>query len=172
MMKLVAILFSIMLAGCSELGETLNVVLNTTTDELQGNYTAPTLAGFPRPSGCRSQRCKTLDAVEAQGYKYAREKKITWVNLVDVFYQERAKLYPNSQDNNGANEIRSYQRALAEQMDIGKLTESQWSYLIEKKTSDIDARNQALSNSAPRQTNCTTTNVGTSTFPEYKTTCD
>ncbi|MFN7836328.1 MAG: hypothetical protein ACK5NY_11175 [Burkholderiaceae bacterium] len=140
--------------------------------ELMGTYVAPTLAGAPTPRGCDDQRCKTLDALEAKGYELARQRKITWVKLVDAFYSKRAELYPNSQDGYGVNELRTYQRALAEQMDIGKLTESQWAYLIEKKNGEINARNQAISNTAPRQTNCTTTNVGTSAFPQYNTTCN
>ena len=171
MKTFVAILISTTLAGCSVMNAAIND-LNDTAGELLGTYSAPTLAGSPTPSGCGDQRCRTLDAVEEKGYELARQKKITWVKLVDVFYKKRAELYPDSNDSSGANEIRRYQRALAEQMDLGKMTESQWAYLVEKKSAEVNARNQALSNSAPRQRNCTTTNVGTRSFPEYKTTCN
>lgn len=163
------ILFSTMLSGCA--GSLLNDVANDYR-EMLGVYTAPYLAASPRPSGCGDERCQALDSIEAKGYELARQKKISWIKLVDVFYQKRAELYPNSRDSYGVNELKSYQRALAEQMDLGKMTESQWAYLVEKKTAEISARNEALSNSAPRQTNCTTTNVGSKTYPEYKTTCN
>lgn len=169
MTKLVAALLAALLTGCA--GSILDEVLNDFR-ETAGIYTAPTLAGSPRPSGCSDQRCRSLDAIEAKGYELARQRKITWVKLVDTFYQKRAEYYPESQDNYGANELKSYQRALAEQMDLRKITESQWAYLIEKKSSEITARNRALSNTAPRQTNCTTTNVGTRTSPRYETTCN
>lgn len=161
-------LLSIPLAGCLQtLGETFNDAMY----EIGGyGNQAPTLAGTPMPtSGCSDSRCRTLDAVEAQGYDLVRQKKLTWVKFVDGFYRQRAALYPNSDDSYGARELMLYQRALAEQMDIGRLSESQWAYAIERKTAEIDARNSA---SAPRQTTCKTTNVGTSTFPEYKTTCN
>jgi hypothetical protein len=165
----IAILLSTLLAGCA--GSIIDGVLNDYRETL-GVYTAPTLAGSPRSSNCGDERCRALDAIEEKGYELARQKKITWVKLVDTFYKKRAEYYPSSQDSSGVNELKSYQRALAEQMDLGKLTESQWAYLVEKKTGDISARNEALSNSAPRQRNCTTTNVGTKSFPEYKTTCN
>lgn len=157
-MKLAILLFILCITGCAEL-----------TDVLVGpsTYTAPTLAGAPTPSGW-----KALDAIEANGYQLARQRKITWVHFVDAFYQKRAELYPESIDNYGVNELRSYQRVLAEQMDSGKITESQWVYLIESKNAEINARNQVISNSAPRQTNCTTTNIGTRAYPEYRTSCN
>lgn len=174
-MRLTIFLLAFTLTGCGgfkEVASTVVEVLTTPADELMGTYSAPTLAGSPRPSGCRDQRCRKLDAIEAEGYERARQRTITWVNLVDVFYLARAEYYPNSQDGSGVNELKAYQRALAEQMDFGKITESQWAYLIEKKSADINARNKALSNTAPRKTNCTSTNVGTRNFPEYKTVCD
>lgn len=170
-MRLTPVLFVIVLAGCAEMNEVLRD-MNDTSAELMGTYTAPTLASAPTPSGCSDDRCKILDAIEAKGYEMARQKKIQWVRLVDAFYQKRAELYPDSRDGSGVNELRTYQRALAEQMDMGKITESQWAYLIERKIAEIKARNRALSNTTPRQTTCTTTNTGTKTFPEYKTTCN
>jgi hypothetical protein len=152
-----------MLAGCA--GSLLNDVANDYR-EMLGVYTAPTLAASPRSSGCGDDRCRALDSLEARGYELARQKKITWVRLVDAFYLKRAEFYPDSQDGYGVNELKSYQRALAEQMDLGKMTESQWVYLIEKKSAEIGARN------ASRQTNCTTTNIGSRANPEYRTSCN
>lgn len=148
-MRLSGFLLALTLTGCTGINQMVRS-LDDTTGELMGTYSAPTLAGSPRPSGCGDQRCRTLDAIESKGYEFARQRKITWVTLVDAFYQKRAELYPNSQDSYGVNEIKAYQRALAEQMDIGKITESQWAYLIEQKIGDINARNQVLSNTAPR----------------------
>lgn len=144
------------------------------------SYTAGTLAGSPTPSpNCSDAKCKRLDALEAKGYEMARANKIKWVQFVDAFYSERAKLYPDSDDSRGASEIRAYQRALAEQMDNGKITESQWSYLIERKGSEVRTRNENLANSRdaaynsrPRQRVCNTTNLGTRDFPNYQTTCN
>lgn len=160
---------STMLAGCA--GSIIDSAMNDYR-EMAGVYTAPYLSASPRSSGCSDERCIALDSIEARGYELARQRKITWVKLVDAFYKKRAEFYPNSSDSSGVNELKSYQRALAEQMDMGKMTESQWAYLVEKKTAEIIARNEALSNSAPRQTNCTTTNVGSRNYPEYKTTCN
>lgn len=158
-------LLSIPLAGC--LAEAFNDAMYQV-----GGYgnEAPTLAGTPMPSsGCSDNKCRTLDAMEAKGYELARQKKITWAKFVEAFYKKRAELYPNTDDRLGARELMLYQRALAEQMDAGKISESQWAYAIERKSAEISARNSA---SAPRQTNCTTTNAGTRISPEYKTTCN
>lgn len=166
-MKIFFMLLVILLSGCANLDD-----LNETLNDVTGTpYSAPALAGYPRPSNCNSSNCVALDRLEAQLYDLARAKRITWVRLVDVFYQKRGELYPNTNDNYGTNELRSYQRAIAEQMDLGKITESQWAYLVEKKSGEINSRNQALRNSAPRTTNCTTMNVGTRDFPQFSTTC-
>ena len=141
-MRLTTILFVLVLAGCAEMNEVVRD-MNDSTSELMGTYSAPTLAGSPTPSGCGDDRCRTLDAIEAKGYELARQKKITWVKLVETFYNKRAELYPTSRDRFGANELRTYQRALAEQMDMGKITESQWAYFIERKTAEIRARRPA-----------------------------
>ena len=162
------LLFLIPLSGCIQtLGETLNDAMYEVGG--YGNQ-APTLAATPiATSGCSDSRCRTLDAIEAKGYELARKKQITWVRFVDEFYKKRAELYPNTDDRLGARELMLYQRALAEQLDAGKITESQWAYAIESKYAEIDARYNA---STTRQTNCTTTSVGTDAFPEYKTTCN
>lgn len=170
-LQLSIFLIVFILTGCGGLNQMVNH-LNNSTGELMGTYTAPVLGGSPRPSGCSDQRCRALDAVEAKGYELARQKKIPWVKLVNAFYQKRAELYPNSQDSYGINELKAYQRVLAEQMDVGKITEYQWAYLIESKVGEINSSNEAAFNTAPRTTNCTTTNGGTATFPQYKTTCN
>ena len=139
-MRCAILLVALTLGGCASLGEIARDI-DDSAAEAVGTYSAPTLAGSPQPSGCTTSRCKKLDALEAKGYELARQKKITWVKFVDAFYQKRAELYPGSYDRNGVNELRAYQRVLAEQMDLGKLTESQWAYLIEKKNADIRARN-------------------------------
>jgi hypothetical protein len=156
------------LAGCLQtLGETFNDAMYQV-----GGYgnEAPTLAGTPMPtSGCSDTRCSSLDAVATKGYELARQKRITWVRFVETFYKKRAELYTSTDDRYGARELMLYQRALAEQMDAGRISESQWAYAIERKNAEISARNSA---SAPQPTSCTTKNVGTKTFPEYKTTCN
>jgi hypothetical protein len=169
-MKIWITLLVLTLTGCGGLNGIVRD-LNDSTAELMGTYSAPTLAGAPTPSDCNDQRCRTLDALEAKGYELARQGKITWVRLVDVFYQKRSELYPKSEDGFGANELKAYQRALAEQMDLGKIRESQWAYLIANKNAEINARNRILFNSTPRERNCTTTNIGTNDFPRYSTTC-
>lgn len=166
-MKLMIVLLSIALTGCGTLGEAFNDVMYDL-----GGYgnRAPTLSGTPtRNSNCDDSRCRTLDSVAARGYELARQQKITWVRLVDAFYQKRTELYPNSDDRFGAREMILYQKALAEQMDIGKISEAQWAYLIEKKTAEITAQNNA---STPQQRTCKTTNIGTRSYPEYKTICN
>lgn len=158
---------ALLLAGCG----VLRGMAQSISDDLNTPETAPTLASAPTSSGCYDQKCQTLDAIEARGYELARAGKISWTQLVDKFYQVRAQLYPNSNDSHGAGEIRAYQRTLAEQMDAKRITEAQWAYLIENQLAAIRSRNQVISNSAPRQTHCVTTNLGTTTFPRYETTC-
>ena len=157
------LLLSFLLSARGSLDETVAALSGTT-------YTAPTLAASPRPSGCQNPKCRALDSVEAQGFDLARAKKIPWTRLVDVFYNRRAELYPDSDDGLGVNELKSYQRALAEQMDLGRLTESQWTYLVEKKDAEITARYRERAN-ARRAVSCTTTSVGTKEFPQFQTAC-
>jgi hypothetical protein len=128
----------------------------------------PLLSNIPKPTGCYDDRCRTLDEIEAKGYDLARQGKITWRKLVDDYYKKRTELYPNSQDDTGANEYMAYQKVLAEQMDKREITEAVWVYQLERKIAEIRTRNQMLQNSKPRETNCTTTQSGSS----YKTTCD
>ena len=175
-MRKITLLLTFLLCGCAELNQAMyetaddmNVMLGGTS-----SYSAPTLAAQPQPSNCSTDKCRRLDQIEEKGYAAARNGRVSWVKFVDIFYAERARLFPESNDTFGASELRSYQRMLAEQMDAKKITEAQWVYYIEKKTGEIKTRNTMISNTTPRKrtTNCTTTNTGTVEFPSYQTTCD
>jgi hypothetical protein len=172
-----AIFLTLVLAGCSGI-----VDLQNSVAEIQGIYSAPLLAGTPTTRTCTDKRCRVLDSIEADGYVLARQKNITWVKMVDDYYKKRSELYPHSQDKNGANELRLYQRYVAEQMDNGKVTEAQWAYLVESKTAEVQTRSKMLkyranaANAAampvmPQMQTCNTMNIGTTTFPNYQTTC-
>lgn len=128
------------LTGCA-LHE-LNDSIGDSADQLMGVYTAPLLASAPAPSGCqkRDEKCRQLDEFEASGYQLVRAKKITWTKFVNGFYAKRIEFFPSSNDGPNTRELISYQRALAEQMDLGKLTEAQWTYLIDKKYAELQAR--------------------------------
>ncbi len=130
---------SVLLTGCLA---SVNQLVNSVNEPF-GYHTAPTLAGSPQSSGCTDSRCLTLDRLESELYSLARSRKITWLQLVDAFYSERARLYPKTNDRNGVSELFAYQRMLAELMDQRKITEPQWSYLIQQKNSEIQARIQA-----------------------------
>jgi hypothetical protein len=159
-----AVLFALALAGCGGIYQ-LNNDINTSIGQIMGTYSAPTLASSPTPSGCTDDKCRSLDALEAQGYDLARQKKITWTKLVSAFYDGRAKLYPDSSDSAGTRELISFQRVLAEQMDAGKITQAQWAYLVDKKYAEVQNRN------AGQTVRCNTQNTGTSAFPNYQTVC-
>jgi hypothetical protein len=160
----VAILSAIFLVGCGSVYQ-MNNDLNDSLGQLMGTYSAPTLASSPRPSGCSDSKCRQLDQLEEKGYDLARQKKITWTKLVSAFYEGRAKLYPDTNDSAYTREFISFQRVLAEQMDAGKITETQWAYLVDKKFSETQTRN------AGQQTTCNTQNTGTDAFPNYRTVC-
>lgn len=148
--KLLGTLFAIFfISGCATTDGgnafTLLDQINNSTLEMMGTYTAPTLAASPRPSGCSDPRCRRLDEIEFNYYQQAKNKQITWLQLVDGFYQQRLQLYPNSNDAGGVRKLHAYQRMLAEQRDRGLITETQWVYLIESKVSEISTSNSALS---------------------------
>lgn len=159
-------LFAIALAGCGNIYQ-LNNDLSDSVSEMMGTYSAPTLSSSPTPSGCAGSdsRCQTLDKLEARGYTQARQKQITWTRLVNGFYEGRAMLYPNGKDSAATREFISFQRVLAEQMDAGKITETQWAYLVDKKFTETQTRN------AGQQTTCDTQNTGSYAFPNYRTVC-
>lgn len=156
--------------------------LNESSAEMMGIFQAPTLASSPQPSGCghRDQRCLILDQTEANLYQMARSKTISWRQLVEQFYSERARQYPNTNDSSGASEIFLYQRVLADQMDRRQISETQWAYLIDHKSQEIYSRSQQNASNAAnvrRQQqpqapvapkNCWTTRNGDS----YYTTCN
>ena len=174
------------LGGCVATGGGINSLineLNTTSAQILGAYQAPTLAAFPTPSGCANndQRCVILDQTELTLYTKARSRSISWRQVVEQFYSERQRLFPNTNDSLGASEILAYQRVLADQMDGGKITETEWVYLIDQKWREIQTRGQinAASSAIVRQQqqlpspsdtpkNCWTTRSGNS----YYTTCN
>lgn len=161
MLKLTIALIALLLSGCAELANLLG--------ESDPTFT---LSPYPQSSGCARAECQRLDAVEARGYELARSGRITWVRLVDTFYAERDKLFPNAQEDGGTREYRAYQRALAEQLDRKRITESQWAYLLEKKMGELNARSQMLQNTRPRQQTCVTEKTGLPPFETYQTRCN
>lgn len=128
------------------------------------------LSPKPEPSGSSDYSDQLLDRLEARLYGDARAGRIRWIQLVDQFYAECTKLHPGYRTNRLV-EVSAYQRVLAEQMDNRRITESEWVYLLEKQAADIRARNQLIQNTSPRNTNCTTQNIGTPSFPTYQTHC-
>lgn len=183
--RLVSIASLLTLSGCLATGDPLGInALNTMTAEMLGSYQAPTLAAYPTPSGCQDSdsRCRTLDQLEAHLYQEARSGRITWTQLVDSFYTERARAYPNTNDNYGARELFNFQRMLAEQMDLRKITESQWVYYHDQRRAQAntqatqDAANSAIINQqrqanqpqVQKPTNCWTTRSGNNLY----TTCN
>jgi hypothetical protein len=161
-----AIVSAIALTGCGNIYQ-LNNDINDSVSQMMGTYSAPTLASHPTPSGCAGSdnRCRQLDQLEERGYSMARQKQITWTKLVSAFYEGRAKLYPDSNDSAYTREFISFQRVLAEQMDAGRITETQWAYLVDKKFAETQTKN------AGQQTTCNTQNTGTDAFPNYRTVC-
>ena len=71
----------------------------------------------------------------------------------------------NSNDSAYTREFISFQRVLAEQMDAGKITETQWAYLVDKKYAEAQTKN------AGQQTTCNTQNTGSNESPNYRTVC-
>lgn len=133
--------------------------------------TSWTLSEYPTNSGCPSSACKRMDAIEAKGYELARSGKITWVKFVNTFYMERNKLFPNASDTSDTKEYISLQRVLAEQMDAGKITETQWVYILQRKKNEQESRNALIENSKPRNQNCTSQKVGLPPFERWETRC-
>ena len=152
------------LAGCAGMNKSYSAI-NTSLNQAMGTYIAPTLAGSPRSSGCTDERCRSLDEFERVAYEKARKKEIRWVHLVDAFYEARRRLYPNSADDSLVYEYQSFQRALAEQVDAGRVTESQWAYLVDRKFNELSERRRT------GYTQCNTTNIGSQQFPNYQTIC-
>lgn len=186
----VILLLILPLSGCLATGDPFGLnALNDFSGEVLGTYVAPTLAASPTPSPCGQRgdaRCRQLDELEERLYSYARSELITWVYLVDNFYKERARQFPNSADDLSVRQKYSFQRMLAEQMDNKKLTEAQWVYLNNKKDAEINSieiqnsANQSIINRQQKtnayiqspplnlQKNCITTRSGNN----YYTTCN
>ena len=155
-MRIPSIALALILVGCGSVNQ-VNNDINSSLSQLMGTYSAPLLAGSPRPSGCSDQKCRSLDELERIGYERARRKQITWTRLVDGFYEGRRQLYPDSNDGSEIYEYQAFQSALAEQMDAGRISEAQWSYLVERKNSELRERQRT------GRTTCNTTNIGTVT---------
>ena len=82
-MRFTTLLVALALTGCINVSELVRS-MNDTAGQIMGTFSAPTLGGAPAPSGCIDQRCIALDAIEERAYELARQKKITWVRLVDT----------------------------------------------------------------------------------------
>ena len=113
-------------------------------------YTVFWLSSIPEDrSDCANvnvSACRAIDEVQATGYAMARRGQISWVQMVDRYYRERSRIFPNMRDDHFTAEIRAYQRVLAERKDAGKITESEWVFLLAKQFSVLTARdNQSQS---------------------------
>jgi hypothetical protein len=160
MQKLLFLLLTIFVSGCA--------VLDKLVDEKEPVFL---LSPYPQNSGCNKSGCIELDTLEAKGYDAARNNRMTWINLVDTFYNKRDKIFPNARETSSNMEYRAYQRYLAGLMDTKKISESQWAYQLQKKLGELNARDQLLENSKPRTQNCVTERVGIAPFQTYRTRC-
>ena len=117
-------------------------------------YTVFWLSSIPEDrSDCSNvnvSACRAIDEIQASGYAMARRGQISWVQMVDRYYRERGRIFPNMRDDYFTAEIRAYQRVLAERKDAGKITESEWVFLLAKQFSVLTAR-ENQSQSARRQ---------------------
>lgn len=161
---LLSVLGVLSLAACSDLNQ-IHRDINDSIRQVAGTYTAPLLAGSSRPSDCSDAKCRSLDEMERVGYEMIRRKEATYTRLVDGWYQARARLFPDSNDGSEIYEYKAFQRLLAEQVDAGRVSESQWTYLVERKLSEIRERQRS------GIINCNTRNVGSALVPNYQTTC-
>lgn len=123
-------------------------ILLTSTHALA--YTVFWLSSTPEDrSDCTKvniSACRAIDEVQASGYAMARKGQISWVQMVDRYYRERSRIFPNMRDDHFTAEIRAYQRVLAERKDAGRITESEWVFLLAKQFSVLTARdNQSQS---------------------------
>ena len=163
-MKLLALLLLIAISGCAPL-ITAHLNFDATFSEAIGTYSAPVMGGSPRPSGCQTQPCLAFDIAERIGYDAVRSGRATYVKLVDVLWDQRSKLWPNSSDGQPVHEYRAFLRNLAEQVDAGKLPSSQWEYLVERKLGETLERQRG------QVVQCNTKNVGSPLIPNYQTVC-
>ncbi|WP_137921272.1 hypothetical protein [Hydrogenophaga sp. 2FB] len=125
----------------------------------------------PIKNQCFSKACRSLDNYTAAAYARARSGQMSWVSLVDGYYRLRDQLYRGRGDTPFTAEIRSYQRALAEQIDFGKLTETQWVYLQQRRINELNSRQALIESAQPRETSCISHNTGTPSMPSFHTVC-
>ena len=163
-MRPYALLLVLSLGGCAPIGQ-LERDLNVGLSEMMGSYSAPLMGGSPRPSGCQTRECLAFDDLERLGYESVRAKRITYMRMVDVLWEGRRRLWPNSNDGQPVYEYQAFLRVLAEQVDQGKVSPTQWEYLVESKLGEIRERQRG------RVTRCNTVNAGTPQFPNYQTLC-
>jgi len=155
-------------ASPSLLGSVLGAIndLDRGFSQAVGEWTAPYLGGSPSPSGCRDPGCLRLDQLETELYGQVRTRAINYRILVQRFYAERSRLFPTTKDGPQIREAIAFQRMLAEHVDAGQVTDTQWVYLVERKNAEIQERMRMGS------IRCNTTNTGTLTFPNYQTVCN
>lgn len=125
-------------------------------------------------AGGRLQR--TYDAKQMEVDQKAHNGEITWVQAATYMREidknlAQGRRYSWKYDRDDE-EYHAYCIAIAERLDRKQISFAEFNAARLQRFNAIQARRTALSNSAPRQHNCTTTNVGTRAFPEYKSTCD
>lgn len=108
----------------------------------------------------------------------ANSGEVSWVRAT-THMRDYDKMLARIPDNAGYwkynsddEEYHSFSIALAERLDKKKITWAQFDAARIQKLNQIKARTQMLRNSEPRSTSCTTRNVGTTLFPEYRTDCN
>lgn len=110
------------------------------TQELAGKrYTAVYLAPYPQGSGCETRACRLLDRMEREGYAAARSGTVSWRAFVSWYYEQRAKIYPDSDDSLEVDEMRKLQMKLARQLDLNQISEREWVRELEQKLAAIRA---------------------------------
>lgn len=112
---------------------------SSTATAANRSYTAVYLAPYPQPSGCTTQACALLDRMEREGYEAARSGVVSWRRFVAWYYEQRAKIYPDSDDSLEVNDMRKLQLELARQLDLNNITEREWVQRLEDKLAAIRA---------------------------------
>lgn len=102
-------------------------------------YTAVYLAPYPQPSGCDTEACQLLDRMEREGFEAARSGVVSWVAFVTWYYEQRARIYPESDDSLEVNEMRKLQLQLARRLDLNLITEDEWVAQLQAKLAEIRA---------------------------------
>jgi hypothetical protein len=136
------LLFSAMLSGCSAYSDLARDV-NNAVAEYSGTYMAPPLQPVYVKRQCTDDRCRKLDYFEYELYTLVDRKRETYSEMVRKYYELRTRLYPDSRDTRQLYELRSFQRALAEQIDKGEVSATQWEYQNRKMASDMAARDSS-----------------------------